>query len=377
MEEILSVKIDKFKDQMINHIVEVVKIPSIESEAKEGMPFGEEVNNALEKALEISKELGFKTKNIDGYIGYAEYGEGDDYIGVFGHLDVVEVGDGWINPPFSGHIENERIYSRGVLDNKGPIMSSLYALYAIKESGLKINRKIRIVFGTDEETGFKDIEYYLKKERPPIMGYTPDCKYPVVYGERGRAKLEISVDINDENRQLKTEEFFDFINEYFLDSNKNGDRLGINFADDEFGIMEMRGYKLLSEKDKLKFQVVLSYPAVATLEDIVNKINDKITKGLKVEVLMNYNPVKFEKDCFMVRCMQEAYEEITGFDGTPVTTTGGTYAKAIPNIVPFGPSFPGQKGIAHNPNEYMDIEDIVVNAKIYAKALYKLGSRGI
>lgn len=82
--------------------------------------------------------------------------------------------------------------------------------------------------------------------------------------------------------------------------------------------------------------------------------------------------MKFDKDSYMVKSMQKAYEEVTGLDGTPVTTTGGTYAKVMPNIVPFGPSFPGQKGVAHNPNEYMDIEDIVLNAKIFAQAIYNL-----
>ena len=74
----------------------------------------------------------------------------------------------------------------------------------------------------------------------------------------------------------------------------------------------------------------------------------------------------------MVKQMQLAYEEVTGLDGTPVTTTGGTYAKAMPGIVPFGPSFPGQKGISHNPNEYMDISDIILNTKIFANAIYRL-----
>ena len=63
---------------------------------------------------------------------------------------------------------------------------------------------------------------------------------------------------------------------------------------------------------------------------------------------------------------------MTGMDGTPVTTTGGTYAKRMPNIVPFGPSFPGQKGIGHQPDEWMKIEDIVTNAKIYALSLFRL-----
>ena len=61
-------------------------------------------------------------------------------------------------------------------------------------------------------------------------------------------------------------------------------------------------------------------------------------------------------------------------DGTPVTTTGGTYAKIMPNIVPFGPSFPGQKGIGLNPNDWMDRSDLILNEKIYALSIVRLAN---
>ena len=95
--------------------------------------------------------------------------------------------------------------------------------------------------------------------------------------------------------------------------------------------------------------------------------------GLYTELVMNYDPVIFEKDSPMVKALQESYEIVTGQDGTPVTTTGGTYAKGMPGIVPFGPSFLGQKGIGHNPNEWMTVDDLMTNARIYALALYRLG----
>ncbi len=372
MAGILNKKIDEFEEQLIQDIIEVVKIPSIKEAPKPNAPFGENINKALLKALEISKKLGFKTKNVGGYMGYAQYGEGEDYIGIFGHLDVVPVGEGWINPPFSGHTEEGKIYSRGVLDNKGPIMSALYALYAVKESGLEINKPVRIVFGTDEESGFNDIPHYLEKEKPPIMGFTPDCKYPVVYGERGRANIQFEIKYNDSNYEKMAKELFNFLNAYILSSNKNGNRLGIDFSDEEFGIMEMRNYSLEANDSKLLFNLSLSYPAIVSIDEILSKIESKLTKNIKLNLLLNYNPVKFEKDSFLVKALQKAYEEVTDLDGTPVTTTGGTYAKAMPNIIPFGPSFPGQKGISHNPNEYMDIRDIMLNTKIFAHAIYNL-----
>lgn len=366
MKEIVLNKVEELKDKLIADIIELVKIPSVEDIPQDGMPFGNGVNDCLIKALEIADKLGFKTKNLDGYIGYAQLGEGNDYIGVIGHLDVVPVDEGWIKPPFSGYIKDERIYSRGVLDNKGPTMSCLYALYACKEVGVTFNKPIRIIFGTNEETGMKDLQYYLQYEKPPIMGLTPDCKYPVVYGERGRAKFKIIAS------PLYINKFFEFVSKYFLKNKDYEKNLDIDFYDDEFGKTEIRGLNLRIEHEQCVFDFTLSYPAVVTINEIIEKLKFKIPDSLALELVHNYNPVRFEKESFLVKKLQEAYEEITGLDGTPVTTTGGTYAKLIPNIVPFGPSFPGQKGIGHNPNEWMDIKDIMLNTKIYALSFIKL-----
>ncbi len=122
MENRILKEIEALKDSMIEGILELVRIDSVKGEAKEGAPFGSGVRAALDKALEISSRLGFSTTNLDNYIGYAEYGQGADYVCAIGHVDVVPVGDGWRQPPFSGYVENGTIYSRGILDNKGPVM---------------------------------------------------------------------------------------------------------------------------------------------------------------------------------------------------------------------------------------------------------------
>ena len=213
MEEEIIKKIDMLSLRMIEDIKTIVKMPSVEGTFQQGAPFGKDIALTLDKVLEIAQSLGFETKNLDHYIGYAQYGKGEDYIGIIGHLDVVPTGLGWKHPPFSAYEEDGYIYSRGILDNKGPIMTCLYALYAIKELNTKLHKPVRIIFGCDEETGFKDLEYYLKHEKPPVMGWTPDCKYPVVYAERGRAVIEISA------KEKQVDEFFLFINNYFLNAN--------------------------------------------------------------------------------------------------------------------------------------------------------------
>ena len=364
--EILN-KVDQISDQMIKSIQEVVKIKSVQSKSLPDAPFGVGPKAALDHVLALAQNLGFKTTNVDNYVGFASYGEVDDdnYVGIMGHLDVVLEGEGWKHDPYSGYLEDGVIYSRGVLDNKGPILSCLYALYALKQLGIKLKSEVRIIFGCNEETGFNDVKYYLSKHKPPKMGFTPDCKYPVVYGERGRAVIKIKSQKND----LK--KFFALINKYILNAKNNGERFNIDFKDAEFGMLEVRNYQLLAEElPAVQFSV--SYPANCTPKQIVTNIKETLGSDYQVSLVDNYDPVKFEKDCFLVKTLVDTYEKVTKNDGTPVTTTGGTYAKMMPNIVPFGPSFPGQKGIGHQPNEWMKVSDLVTNAKIYALSIYQL-----
>lgn len=346
--DILNKKVEDLKDLLIEDILDIVKIPSVKGKATTSFPFGENVAKALNKALEISEKLGFKTKNLDNYIGYADYGDGDDYICIIGHIDVVQEEDGWTYPPYSGNIENGNIYARGVLDNKGPIISALYALYAIKELGIKLDKKVRVIFGTDEESGFGDIPHYLKNEKEPIMGFTPDCKYPVVYGEKGMARFKVT-SINN----IDEDSFVSFLDNL-------SDNIIITYKD------------IFRTDNNLVIDFKVKYDFSYTLEDVIDEIKKSTSNDISIETVLNFNPVYFDKESKLVKSLQVAYERVTNLDGTPVTTNGGTYAKVMPNIVPFGPSFPGQKGIAHNKNEYMSIDDIILNTKIFANAIYEL-----
>lgn len=367
MEKQIQVEIEKLEPELLKAIKRMVAIESVESEPKEGAPYGIGPRNALDEALAISEELGFKTMNIDDKVGYAQYGEGDGpYLGIFGHVDVVPLGEGWIHDPLGCEIEHGRMFGRGVLDNKGPIMTNLFALYALKLLDITFPIPIRIIFGTNEETGFKCVEHYLSKEEPPIFGWTPDCKWPAVYGERGRGLVRV---INTGKR----ERFYEYLNDFILSSPNNGVKLGINYSDDDFGEMIMRNYKLgIDKTNKDIFQWSLSYPASTTINEISTQIESTCPKGVKFEVVHNWNPVLYDRNSKYVKVLQKAYEKYSGLDGTPVTTTGGTYAKIVPNIIAYGPSFPGQKDIAHLPDEWMDVDDIMMNAQIYASALYQL-----
>ena len=177
--------VDSLKNDIIQGTQQIIKIKSVEEPALPGKPFGEGVNNALEYALNLAKELGFTTKNLDGYAGYAEYGEGTQTLGILVHLDIVPEGDGWTYPPYSAEIHQGKIYGRGAIDNKGPAIAALYALKALMNSKVALKRKVRIIFGTNEETNWGCMKHYLEKEPSPDLAFVPDSDFPLINGEKG------------------------------------------------------------------------------------------------------------------------------------------------------------------------------------------------
>ena len=367
-QEIIT-KLKEIQPSLTKALKELIAIPSVFGDKSEDAPFGPGPKAALLKALDIADRLGFKTVNLDNKVGYAQYG--DDlptgfYYGIFGHVDVVEAGQGWDSDPWTLSERDNRLYGRGVLDNKGPILANLFALYVLKEAGIRFPYPVRIVFGTNEEIAFACVKHYLTKEVPPIFGWTPDCKWPVVYGERGRLRVRLTSP-GDQVAAL-----YRFVNDYLLHSKGNGQELGIAFSDEDFGEMIVRGYSLGMTGSDHYIEWTMSYPASCSQEDLILAIQDKIPQGLTLSVRDQWEPVLYDKDSIYVRTLQAVYNQVTGNTATPVTTTGGTFAKIVPNIIAYGPSFPGQKDIAHLPNEWLDKTDLETNTIIYGLALLAL-----
>lgn len=179
--------IDENFEKIVKDIKKIIKIKTLKDIPTSDAPFGENLKYGLEQTLELAKSLGFRVKNLDNYIGYAEIGEGDEYIAILGHIDIVPEGDisKWSVNPYAGEIINNCLVARGAIDNKGPIISSLYSIKAILEENPNFNKRIRIIFGTNEESGDEDIKYYLSKEKVPKYAFTPDGRFPVIFSEKG------------------------------------------------------------------------------------------------------------------------------------------------------------------------------------------------
>ena len=183
--------IDNLKEEMVKETCHLINFPSVSEETLDpAMPFGKAAKDALDYTLNLGKKLGFRTKNLDNYCGYIEFGEGEKLVGIVGHLDVVPSGDGWLTPPFQATVQNGNIYGRGAIDDKGPVIASLYAMKAVKDN-LNLNARVRLILGINEEKDWKCIEHYKKTEEFPTIGFSPDADFPCIYAEKGIATVSI------------------------------------------------------------------------------------------------------------------------------------------------------------------------------------------
>ena len=186
---------DSHFEQAIHSLQRVVAVPSYLQDAVPGAPFGQDILNCLKEGLTIFEEEGFSTYiDPDGYYGYAEIGEGKETFGILCHLDVVPAGDLnlWKSPAFEGTIIDNNIVGRGVQDDKGPTIAALYSVKALLEAGVTFNKKIRFIFGTDEENLWRCMEEYHKKEQPVDIGIAPDANFPVIYAEKGLLQVYLT-----------------------------------------------------------------------------------------------------------------------------------------------------------------------------------------
>jgi succinyl-diaminopimelate desuccinylase len=406
--------------------------------------------------LDTGKSLGFTVRNLDNQAGWCEYGAGTEMVAVLGHLDVVPAGEGWNGDPFSGDIRDGKVFGRGSMDDKGPTVAAFYALRALKESGLPLRRRIRILMGTNEETGSADMKYYLAHGgEKPVMGFTPDGEYPVINGEKGivnvtfsrhlhqlgpmrlkkisggsapnvvpasaAAELEcpdgmlgkiravlpgktacvpISGGVRIEARGVGAhggtpEQGENAIGRLFLALNAlplegelkeavrflaekigmetGGESLGIALQDEVSGRLTFNLGTVEGDETGLTCCVNYRYPVTKTLADCGPKIQAELEAGgFQVVKQTHKASLYISPESELVTKLLRVYGEETGLPAFPKSIGGGTYAKAMPNIVAFGPVFPGDEVREHKPDEFIEVDRLMQNAQIIARAMYEL-----
>ena len=184
-------KIHALSEEMVANLGRLVAIDSQLGTPEEGKPFGEGPAKALSVGLQIAEEMGFRTVNLDIYCGYAEMGEGDEIVGIAGHLDIVPVGGDWSYNPFELTRKGDYVYGRGTTDDKGPVMEALYAMKLLRDSGVKLNKRVRLIMGCNEETGSRCMQHYNEVAEELSCGFTPDASFPCIHGEKGHMGMTV------------------------------------------------------------------------------------------------------------------------------------------------------------------------------------------
>ncbi len=457
--------VDSYKEEIIKSAQGLIAIRSVEEDPLPGKPFGEGTDQALQYALTLASELGFEVKNVEGYAGHAEFGEGSETLGILAHLDVVPEGDNWTYPPYGGEIHDGKIYGRGAIDDKGPAIGALYAMKAVKDSGLKLGRKVRIIFGLDEESGWEDMKVYFARESMPDISITPDGDYPVIHAEKGIMNVSIQGKFPSEDcvsacigtlegglrpnmvpdvctcsfepagdsdkilthlhsfniftgfdlkaevledgvtlvtahgvsahgstpeqgenaiRRLlaflstlglgssEMEKFILLLNDR-LGTDTTGEAMNIAFKDDVSGALTLNLGTISLNQETAQAVINIRYPVTCQLEWLEEQIKMAFAEpGVTVEIKDHMAPLYVPKDHFLIQTLLKVYSEQTGLQAEALSIGGGTYARAVKNGAAFGANFPGRPELAHQRDEYMSVDDLILHTKIYAHAIAAL-----
>lgn len=437
----------KNDEEMISALLRLLKIKSVKYDGltageytpQPGKPFGEGIAQTLEEALALCKSLGMRVKNCDGYAGYAEVGDGDEMMGILMHLDVVPEGSGWDYPPYGGEISDGRLYGRGAVDDKGPAAAAIFALKELVDEGFEFGKRVRLIFGCDEENDWECMDHYKAHEECPDFGFTPDADFPMIYGEMGILDADFVVylpegdtsvitageasnavpayckaqvmtksgvteiigsgvaahaslphegrnaisdamkklaDIRDTltcSEELKS--FIDFYNDK-IGFALHGEKIGCGFEDAETGKLTFNAGMIRTVDGVVRMSVDMRVPVTVDKDEVIGNLQAAAAEyGVSVENTGFMDPVFSPLDSHLANVLMDVYREATGDDTEPMTMGGGTYARAMDNVVAYGPLFPGREATEHMTNEYILVEDLVKIKAIYKEAIRRLAGR--
>lgn len=461
-------RIDGYKEDMIKTLRELIAIRSVVGPPSGDLPFGEAVHKAFLYLLNRAKDEGFKTVNIDNYGGHIEFGGqipgSSEIMAILGHLDVVPEGTNWDYPPFGGEIENGRLYGRGAIDDKGPMVAAFYAMKALKDADIETEKRVRLIIGLDEEINWTGMKYYMERAETPAFGFTPDADFPVIHGEMGILVFELvkkiskslkpgaslrsivggyahnmvagscravitadhydavkdtlaefkqrtgykisckgrgrSLEINTEGIsshgahpeeglsaisimmaflgeiQLSNEDMSEFIEFYNskIGFELSGDSLGCGLSDEASGKLILNVGQVNLDPFAARLTINIRYPITLNDEQVYEAMMPIINQyNLGIIKIDHKAPIYFPKDSEIVITLMDIYRKHSGdYASEPLVIGGGTYARSMKNAVAYGATFPGQPEVAHQKNEYIELDSMMKATKIYAEAIFRL-----
>ena len=167
--------------------------------------------------------------------------------------------------------------------------------------------------------------------------------------------------------------YFTFIRDYLLGDSR-GHKLGVAYQDDITGDLTLNAGKFRYAKTSdSSIGFTMRYPVTFDWEKGKEALSTSLAKQqFDLKSFSNSTPHHVDKDSFLIKTLKKVYEEATGEKAELLSIGGGTYARSLKEGVAFGPLFPGSEDIAHQKDEYIDIEDMLKAAVIYAQAIYEL-----
>lgn len=461
-------EVEKRKDELLRVTQNLLHIKSLldEENTFPDAPLGKGVKEALDFMLNLGEKDGFIPKNVGNLAGHLEFGEGEELLGILCHVDVVPEGDGWTSDPFAAEIREGKIFARGAIDDKGPTMAAYYAMKIVKELGLPLKKRVRMIIGTDEESDWRCVEHYFEHEEMPTLGFAPDADFPIINAEKGIADIDIvqklpveelengnievlsftsgkrynmvpdhaKVTLNIfENQMVVVQSFTEFMKKYKLEHNshvENGELIlevkgisahgmepkkginaglflaeflskldlnrsasdyfnfvsnyffndsrgvsfGVAYSDDISGELTINPGKLsYSRQTGGSIGLTCRYPVTNKMEATKDKLDELLQEqGFAITKFKDEKPHHVDENEFLIQTLKKVYEEHTGEKAYLIAIGGGTYARSLNSGVAFGPLFPGRPDIAHQKDEYIDIDDLLKATAIYAQAIYEL-----
>lgn len=413
------------EEELLGDLKGLLQIDSTNADAgpvMPGAPLGIGINAAINYVLNLGESFGFKTKNCDGYCGYIEMGQGQEMIGILTHVDTVPVGDGWSVNPFDLTIDGDKAYGRGTIDNKGPTLVALYAMRALADSGVILNKRVRLIIGGDEEgEQWHCMNRYKATEEAPTYAFSPDSGYPAIFAEKGilnvciKKNLEPAIHslgffsgnqintVPDYAKAIVSDAVYEStgkpahasqphegINAMFLLASElrmlglehpfldlidiaTSEGLNIDFEDEISGKLTINPSIANVNPEKAVLKCDIRYPVTMKAAEIRDHIERAVTPlGFSVNINYDLPPLHIEKESYLIDALQKIYEDYTGDTNGPKAIGGGTYARAFDNAVAFGGRFPEEPNTCHQTDEYWSIISMKKNFDIITKALESL-----
>jgi len=192
-EQTAEYAVNTYQQAMVASLAELVKYNTV---AVDGVSANDNPEHIAFKA-ELKKQaqaLGFDYKD-DGYVVVIGLGEGEERFGIITHGDIQPANPKkWQKSPFELDTTSEqgKLIGRGTEDDKGPISTALYAMKAIKDKNIKLNKRIELYIYMAEESDWAPIKAYIKTHSLPQTNITIDAEYPVVTAEKGYGTIRIA-----------------------------------------------------------------------------------------------------------------------------------------------------------------------------------------